>query len=229
MKCIIIEDQPPAQRILQKYITDLGKIELVNTFNNAIQALDYLKTNSVDLIFLDIHLPKLSGIDFLKTLENPPSVILTTAFPDFALESYELNVVDYLLKPFSFARFIKAISKINLHQLDESAPEPIANSIFIKSGHEYNKVLIEDIIMINSDRDYTELHAESGKYLSNNSLKYWEDRLAEYKFIRVHKSYLVNESKITRITAPEVELIDSIRIPIGRAFKKNLDQIISKS
>ncbi len=229
MKCIIVEDQPPAQRILQKYITDIGTIELVNTFTDAIQALDFLKSNSVDLIFLDIHLPKLSGIDFLKTLEHPPSVILTTAFPDFALESYELNVVDYLLKPFSFARFIKAVSKINIPKTDESAPEPVVNSIFIKSGHEYHKVLIEDIIMINSDRDYTELNTSNGKHLSNNSLKYWEDTLSEYRFIRVHKSYLVNENKITRITATEVELINRIQIPIGRAYKKNLDPIISKS
>ncbi len=226
MKCIIVEDQPPAQRILQKYITDIGSIELLATFTDALQAFDYLKTNSVDLIFLDIHLPKLSGIDFLRTLENPPAVILTTAFPDFALESYELSVVDYLLKPFSFARFIKAVSKLDQPKPVESSLETNVNSIYIKSGHEYHKVLIESIIYINSDRDYTEIHTESGKYLSNNSLKHWEDTLSEYKFIRVHKSYLVNEHKITKITATEVELLEKQRIPIGRAYKKNMDRII---
>lgn len=230
MKCIIIEDQPPAQRILQKYIKDIGTIELLNTFTDALQAMDFLRANTVDLIFLDIHLPKLSGIDFLKTLDNPPSVILTTAFPDFALESYELSVVDYLLKPFSFARFIKAVSKLNQTQPSESVTESNvkdnANSIYIKSGHDYHKVLIEDIIKINSDRDYTELHTDSVKYLSSHSLKHWEDILSENKFVRVHKSYLINENKITRITAMEVELINRIHIPIGRAFKKNMDRII---
>lgn len=228
MKCIIVEDQPPAQRILQKYIKDIGTIELMETFNNAIQALDFLRSNSVDLIFLDIHLPKLSGIDFLKTLENPPSIILTTAFPDFALESYELSVVDYLLKPFSFARFIKAVSKLD-HSPQHlgSTQESTANAIYIKSGHEHHKVLIENIIYINSDRDYTELHTESIKYLSSNSLKYWEDTLSDRNFIRVHKSYLVNESKVIKITATEVELINRVNVPVGRAYKSNVDQVIS--
>ncbi|MFT4536542.1 MAG: DNA-binding LytR/AlgR family response regulator [Saprospiraceae bacterium] len=236
MKCIIVEDQPPAQRVLQKYIKDIGTIELLGTFTDALQAIEFLRTTTVDLIFLDIHLPKLSGIDFLKTLGNPPPVILTTAFPDFALESYELNVVDYLLKPFSFARFIKAVSKLKQNQPVESATEPNVkakpnvkaniNSIYIKSGHEYHKVMIEDIISINSDRDYTELHTDTIKYLSSHSLKHWEDTLSECKFVRVHKSYLVNENKITKITSMEVELIDRVHIPIGRAFKKNLDRIL---
>ncbi|MGB5228874.1 MAG: response regulator, partial [Eudoraea sp.] len=112
MNCIIIEDQPPAQRILKKFIEDIGSLQLKGVFSDAIQAMEFLKTNSVDLMFLDIHLPKISGIDFLRTMPNPPFVILTTAFSDYALESYDLNVVDYLLKPFSFQRFVKAVSKI---------------------------------------------------------------------------------------------------------------------
>ena len=112
MNCIIIEDQPPAQRILKKYIKDIGTLTLKGTFSNAIDATTFLKTASVDLIFLDIHLPKISGIDFLKMQQNPPPIILTTAFADYALESYEFSVVDYLLKPFSFQRFVKAVSKV---------------------------------------------------------------------------------------------------------------------
>ena len=110
MNCIIIEDQPPAQRILKKYIEDTGYLKLKGTFSDAIQAIEFLKSETVDLILLDIHLPKISGFDFLRSLSNPPHVILTTAFPNYALESYELNVVDYLLKPFSYPRFMKAIS-----------------------------------------------------------------------------------------------------------------------
>jgi DNA-binding LytR/AlgR family response regulator len=112
MHCIIIEDQPPAQRVLKKFIADMGQMELLGTFTDALQALEFLKANRVDLIFLDIHLPKISGIDFLKTLQTRPHVILTTAFPDYALESYEYDVVDYLLKPFSFERFVQAVAKV---------------------------------------------------------------------------------------------------------------------
>jgi len=140
MKCIIIEDQPPAQRILKKYISDFGNLDLVEIFTDAIQALEYLKIHNVDLIFLDIHLPRLSGMEFLRTLNNPPSVILTTAFPDFALEGYELNVVDYLLKPFSFPRFIKAVNKVSVSESIDEGKGNQNDSIFIKSGHEYVKI-----------------------------------------------------------------------------------------
>ena len=139
MNCIIIEDQPPAQRILKKFIEDIGSLQLKGVFSDAIQAMEFLKTNSVDLMFLDIHLPKISGIDFLRTMPNPPYVILTTAFSDYALESYELNVVDYLLKPFSFQRFVKAVSKIpstnGLKHSEETHSHNPENrkEIFIKS------------------------------------------------------------------------------------------------
>jgi response regulator of citrate/malate metabolism len=114
IRCIIIEDQPPAQRVLKKYISDIGNIVLNGTFADALQAMEFLKTSDIDLIFLDIHLPKISGIDFLKMLSTKPYVILTTAFPDYALESYEYDVTDYLLKPFSFERFVQAVSKVKI-------------------------------------------------------------------------------------------------------------------
>lgn len=227
MKCIIIEDQPPAQRILKKYISDYGLLELIGTFTDAIQGLEFLKTNEVDLIFLDIHLPKISGIDFLKTLDNPPAVILTTAFPEFALESYDLNVVDYLLKPFSFPRFLKAVSKVKQRTIPEPKSEkPKVEPIYIKSGHEYHKVQIEDIILIHSDRDYTELQTESTKYLSNESLKYWEDFLTDHRFIRIHKSYLINEQKILKIRSSAIEMLGSHSAPIGRAYKDNVNRLV---
>lgn len=217
MRCIIIEDQPPAQRILKKYIADYGSLELVNTFTDAIQGIDFLKSNTVDLIFLDIHLPKISGIDFLKTLNNPPAVILTTAFPDFALESYEFDVIDYLLKPFSFPRFIKAVSKVksSTHNKTESRSE----SIFIKSGHEYIKVDLDEILFIKSDKDYTEIVSPNSKLLSNETLKHWEDTLDSEKYIRVHKSYLINKNKIVKLRSTTIDLEDNHEIPIGRAYK----------
>lgn len=228
MKCIIIEDQPPAQRILKRYIHDYGKLELVGTFSDAIQALEFLKNDHVDLMFLDIHLPKLSGIDFLKALDNPPSVILTTAFPDFALESYDLNVVDYLLKPFSFLRFIKAVSKVQERKAKDSTVKNIVEPIYIKSGHEYHKVEIENILFIHSDRDYTEVHTKDNKYLSGESLKYWEEFLAENKFIRVHKSYLINENHIRKVRSSEIEMVSENVLPIGRVYKENVSRFLKK-
>ena len=134
INCIVIEDQLPAQRILKKFIEDVGSLHLVGVYSNAILAIDTLKSSEIDLIFLDIHLPKLSGIDFLKSISNPPKVILTTAFSEYALESYELAVVDYLLKPFSFQRFIKAVSKVTESR---THPTNLNSDIFIKSGYEH--------------------------------------------------------------------------------------------
>ncbi len=226
MRCIIIEDQPPAQRILKKYIADYGSLELIGTFTDAIQALEFLKHDDVDLMFLDVHLPKLSGIDFLKALDNPPAVILTTAFPDFALESYDLNVVDYLLKPFSFLRFIKGVSKIEERKSAEQSSK-VLEPIYIKSGHEYHKVEIDKILYIHSDRDYTELQTSTIKYLSSESLKYWESYLLEHKFVRVHKSYLVNGNEIVKVKSTTLELSDRYIVPIGRVYKDNVNNLLN--
>lgn len=219
MKCIIIEDQPPAQRVLKKYIGDYGRLELVGTFTDAIDGMAFLQGNPVDLVFLDIHLPKLSGIEFLKTYPQAPAVILTTAFATFALESYELDVVDYLLKPFSFARFVKAVSKVPSKPDRTTGNEPETASIFIKSGHEFVKVVLSDILYIQSDNDYTEIFLPDTKLLSSESLKHWEKKLSEFHFIRTHKSYLVNASKITKIRSNHVLLGESNQIPLGRAYK----------
>ncbi|GLR17216.1 LytR/AlgR family response regulator transcription factor [Portibacter lacus] len=226
MKCIIVEDQPPAQRILKKYIADYGMIELVGTFADALQAIEFLKSNTVDLIFLDIHLPKLSGIDFLKTIQNPPSIIMTTAFPDFALESYDFDVVDYLLKPFSFPRFVKAVSKVS--DARNTSNTEHNDSLFIKSGHEYIKVLISDIEFIKSDSDYTEITYNGTRLLSSESLKFWEKELVSHDFLRVHKSYLININKIKKVTSSTVLISDHNEIPIGRAFKEAFSERVLK-
>ena len=225
--CIIIEDQPPAQRILQRYIADTDSLELKATFSDAVKAIQYLKTATVDLIFLDIHLPKISGVEFLKSVPNHPSVILTTAFSDYALESYEYNVVDYLLKPFSFPRFIQAISKLPVIDHEISLVTPLISdssknneAIFIKSGHEYIKVLISDIIYIKSDIDYTEIVTFNKKYLSVNSLKYWEDTLDKNVFTRIHKSYIISISHIVKVAGNLVHFSQGT-VPIGRMYKES--------
>lgn len=228
MYCIIIEDQPPAQRILKKYIEDIGTLELKGVFSDALQAMEFLKKESVDLIFLDIHLPKISGIDFLKAMTNTPHVILTTAFSEYALESYEFAVVDYLLKPFSFQRFVKAITKIPAKETPVAKapvpPEAIKKEIFVKSGYEHIKISIEDILYIKSDSDYTEIYLPDRKHLTSESLRYWLEFLDELQFTRVHKSYIINTAKIQKIAANQVYLEHDNSIPIGRAYKEAFTQ-----
>lgn len=222
--CIIIEDQPPAQRILQKFITDIGILELKGTFANALDAISLLQNEQVDIIFLDIHLPKISGIDFLKTLKNSPQIILTTAFSEYALESYEYNVVDYLLKPFSFQRFVQAVTKCNSllgsARSDTSEHLTSKNPFFlIKSGYDHIKVFSSDILYIKADGDYTEVVTNERTLLSTDSLKNWLDRLHEYDFTQIHKSYILNVLFIKKISSTKVELSNHISLPIGRVYK----------
>ncbi len=222
MKCIIIEDQPPAQRILKKYIADYGSLELVGVFGDALQAMEYLKRNRVDLMFLDIHLPKLSGMDFLKSLQSPPAVILTTAYPDFALESYDLSVVDYLLKPFSFSRFVTAVGKVPDTRSSSKPTRQKSDSIFIKSGYEHVKVHLDDVLFIKADNDYTEIHLGHEKHLSSESLKHWLDDIGSERLIQVHKSYLVNLDKIKKVSSTSIVVDNGLAIPIGRAYKEKV-------
>lgn len=223
--CIIVEDQPPAQRILKSFIEDVKSLELVGTFGEPTAVLDFLKTNSVDLIFLDIHLPKMSGIDLLRIIPNSPHVILTTAFPDYALESYELNVVDYLLKPFSFQRFVQAVAKVPFSRdskdsnSEEESTEGLKNEVFIKTGYDYTKIVISEIEYIKSDADYTEIVIDGKKKISSEPLRHWQELLDLNSFVRIHKSYIVNTSKILKVSGNRVYLENDDILPIGRAYK----------
>ncbi len=232
IRCIIIEDQPPAQRILKKYISQYGNLLLLDTFNDALSAIPFLAKNEVDLIFLDIHLPELSGMDFLKTLKNSPAIILTTAFADYAVESYQFNVVDYLLKPFSYNQFENAVGKYaqssfypdrnEAATLNENYPE----QIFIKSGYEYIKVIVSDIYYIKSDADYTEIYTRDGKYISPEALWFWEENFNPKLFTRIHKSYIINLVKISRVAGNRVILENEVILPIGRTYKDNFMKMI---
>lgn len=224
--CIIIEDQPPAQRILQMYIRNIGNLELKGTFADALTALDFLKNNSIEIIFLDIHLPKISGIDFLKILPTKPKIILTTAFPDYALQSYELDVADYLLKPFSFERFVKAVSKVVYQKENTPLQTPLPKQtaateqfLFVKTGKDYQKIDIAAIQFIKSNGDYTQLFTTNGKHLVSHPLKYWLDKLDATSFCQIHKSYLVNVQHISKVTGNQVCIGDNL-LPIGRTYRE---------
>ena len=223
--CIIVEDQPPAQRVLQKYVRDYGNLILAGTFNDSLSALEFLKTNQVDLVFLDIHLPKLSGIDFLKIVHPRPQVILTTAFSEYALQGYELDVVDYLLKPFSFERFVKAVNKaaqlkhspegVNIPQ-DEEESHVVHQ--FIKSGNEYIRIHLPSIKYVKSDGDYTRVYLEQSQHIISHPLRYWVEILPKEIFCQVHKSFIVNVNAIKKVVGNQV-IIGDLKIPVGRTYK----------
>lgn len=218
MNCLIIEDQLPAQRIIQKYLSDLPSFQLVASFQNAVEALVFLKENQVDLIFLDINLPKVSGINFLKNLSNPPQVIITSAYSEYALEGFELNVVDYLLKPFSFERFLKAISKVKTNLKTNS------ESLFIKSDKEFFQLRVEDIRFIKGDDDFTRVYTKEKLYLDKRTMKLWLEELP-HSFLRIHKSYIVNKDSITRISGQRIFLGDE-GLPIGRTYKEEVMKLV---
>ena len=221
MNCLIIEDQPPAQRILRKYIEDQGSLQLLEVFGDPLKAMAYLQENHVDLIFLDINLPKLSGIAMLKALHQKPQVILTTAYSEYALEGYELDVVDYLLKPFSFERFLKAVSKVRRPQAGtSSAPTPARKEHFIKMGYEHIRISFEDILYLAADGDYCEIYLEGKKHLSSEPLKKWIELLEGWDFFRIHKSYMVNIQQIEKVSGGMLVLRDGSLLPLGRAYKE---------
>lgn len=226
--CIIIEDQRPAQRILQRYIDDIAGLELDGSFSDPLTALDFLREHTVDLIFLDIHLPKLSGMDFLKILPYKPKVILTTAFPEYALEGYEFDVVDYLLKPISFERFLKAVSKVIYpaetprsapEQPEITTPSPEHPYVFVKSDKTIIKLSFDEIIYIKADDVYTWVHTTDKKYFLSYSLKYWLEVLPETEFCRIHKSYIVHLVHIDKIEGNRVFTAEGV-LPVGRHYRQ---------
>ena len=225
MKCIIIEDQAPAQQILQRYISRTEGLTLAMTFGDALEAKAYLNEHPVDLIFLDIQLPRLSGMDFLRSEKGHPLTILTTAYSEFALESYQFNVVDYLLKPFSPERFSQAIDKVKaitaaIKQMSGRDEHPPQQYVYIKSSHDLVKIRTDDIVFIKSDSDYTEVVTGSNKFVTTTALREWMEKLNE-DFKQVHKSYIINTGYLRKISQNRIYLTHDQVIPLGRAFKSD--------
>lgn len=214
MNCIIVEDQLPAQRILQKFISEDNRLILVGVFTNTYDAKLFLNQKNVDLIFLDVHLPKQSGVDFLKTVENLPQVIITSAFDEYAIAGFELNVVDYLLKPFAQSRFETAVNKAIKNKSNEQ-------EIFIKSGYEVLKINVNEIISIMAEANYTEIKLNQKRILSSETLKYWEDTLLHHGLIRIHKSHLINKRHINTVKSTEIIMRDGSHLSVGRVYKES--------
>ncbi len=223
MNCIIIEDEIPAQKILQNFISKVPHLNLLGTFKAAIEANSFLRNNGIDVVFLDVNLPDISGIDFIKTVKNPPSIIMTTAYPDYAVSSFELDtIVDYLVKPFSLERFLKAVNKLTVNVIEVSNLKvDDSNSIFVNVDKTHHKIVLDDIVYVASDRNYITLVTKSQKLSFIDSLKNWAEKLPKDTFIQVHKSFIINSKLVDKISGNEV-FINQNRIPIGRTYKQQL-------
>jgi two-component system LytT family response regulator len=221
IKCIIIEDEPLAVKVLSDYIREVLFLELQETFKDAILATDWMRHNTTDLIFLDIHLPKLKGMSFLKTLTHPPAVIITTAYHQYAVEGFNLSVTDYLLKPFEFERFLIAVNKVkgaNAEKFSLTETPEVKDSIFVNAERKKIKILFSDIVYVESQREYIKIVTTKKEYLSKMSTHEIENMLPPGLFKRVHRSYIVATGKIESYTAELIE-VNGISIPIGRGYR----------
>lgn len=233
IKYLIVDDEPLAHNLIRKFAQELPHLELVQQCYNALEALAFLRQHQVDLIFLDLHMPRLSGFDFLRTLAQPPKVIVTTAHKEFALEGYELNVADYLLKPFSFERFLKAINNAFPAQAPPppAAPEPTPDTatvqrLFVKGDKAYHHLHLPDILFLEAYGSYTKVHLPTGMLLTHAPLSFYLQQLPQTTFLRVHKSFIVATSKIDRIAGNRIYL-GSHEVPIGQTFKQQVMGLLS--
>jgi two-component system LytT family response regulator len=227
IKCIIIEDEPLATKVLSDYISQVPFLELQDTFKNALLAIEFLRDHTTDLIFLDIHLPKLKGMAFLKTLSNPPAVIITTAYHEYAVEGFELNVTDYLLKPFAFERFLIAVNKVKPKEKDVqqgNEAEDKKDFIFLNVQKKKVKILFSDIAYIESQREYIKIVTTKNQYLSKIRTHEIEGLLPDHLFKRIHRSFIVSILKIESYTSEIVE-VNGVPIPIGRDYRGIIEQL----
>jgi two-component system LytT family response regulator len=225
IKCIIIEDEPLAVKVLSDYISQVPFLELTATFKDAILATDYLRSNLTDLIFLDIHLPKLKGMAFLKTLKQPPEVIITTAYHQYALEGYDLSVRDYLLKPFEFERFLVAVNKVR-SEADKQRIESndSRDHIFLTVQKKKVKILFSEIVYVESQREYIKIATTKTEYISKMSTHEIEALLPVQLFKRIHRSFIVSINKIQSYTAEMID-VNGVSLPIGRAYRDVMENL----
>ena len=227
IKCIIIEDEPLAVKVLADYISQVPFLELQKTFKDAILATEFLHNNQTDLIFLDIHLPKLKGMAFLKTLPDPPAVIVTTAYHQYAVEGFNLNVTDYLLKPFEFERFLVAVNKVQTKQRERQELNQNVETkdfIFLNVQKKKVKILFPEILYIESQREYVKIVTAKRTYLSKMSTNQIESLLPSNQFKRIHRSFIISLDKIESYTAETIE-INGVSIPIGRGYKYVIENL----
>ena len=234
IKCLIVDDEPPAREVLKRYVEEMPMLEMMGECANAIQAITLLQQQTIDLIFLDIRMPQLNGTDFLKTIKNPPKIIFTTAYSEYAVEGYELDIIDYLVKPIRFERFVKAVNKAfpvlgNKQSFEESEPVDERKNesfVYFRADRKMIKVLLTDILYIESMKDYVKVITSNNSFITKQSISSVETMLPEKKFIRTHRSFIVSIDKIRSFTNEIIE-IGKTEIPIGKLYRINVMKMIS--
>jgi DNA-binding LytR/AlgR family response regulator len=228
INCLLVDDEPLALEIIASYLAKVSGFSVVAKCKNALEAFEVLQKEKIDLMFLDIQMPQLNGIEFVKTLKKPPKIIFTTAYRDYAIEGFELDAVDYLLKPISFGRLMKAVNKIQrkpeIEPVNSVETIPIISSntepfLYIKMDKRILKVYLDKIIYIESQKDYVRIVTQEKEVITKQKISYLEERLPKDKFLRIHRSYIVPTNRITAFSSSNVE-IDDLELPIGRSYKQ---------
>lgn len=237
IRCLVIDDEEPSREIIQKHISGVDALELAGSCTNAVEALSFLQSNTVDLLFLDIQMPHILGTNFIRTLKNPPKVIFITAYRKYALEGFELDAVDFLLKPISFDRFLKAVNKVlqlnlqgNLPEAEktETSKEVAQPFLYFRSDRKMVKVLFNDILYIEGLRDYIRIFTTSKTIVTKHLLSSLEEMLPADAFLRIHRSYIVSLDKIVSYNAETIEIAKK-ELPIGRLYKHDVTKILNTS
>ena len=229
---IIIDDEPLAHEIIEEFCSMLPHVQLEKNCYNAMEAMQFLNENTIDFMFLDINMPKLKGLDFLKTLTNPPKTIITTAYKEHALEGFELNVVDYILKPFSFDRLVKAVNKVSETQTTKTIIKEVSSSgdsstrFFVKGDKKHHQIDLNNLLYIEAYGNYTKLFLKDEMIVSHEKISHYEDLLNASNFLRVHKSFIVAINKIKFIEGNRI-LINEHKIPIGQTYKSRINKLYS--
>jgi len=236
IRCLIVDDEPPAIQLLEKYAGMIDQLKVVGSSQSAVKAFDMLKTIEVDLLFLDIRMPVLNGIDFIKALKNPPSVILTTAYREYALDGYDLDIVDYLLKPIAFDRFLKAVDRFrerNASVPNSSTNQPTPTNstpsghIFFNVNKTHHKVMIDDILYIESLKDYVRIHTSDDRLVVKGNLGTTMKLLPESKFLRIHRSFAIGLGHVKSYNQSEVQVAEE-KLPIGVSYREEVTRMLGR-
>ena len=233
IKCLIIDDEPLAINVIKNYLNDINDIVIVDTFSNAIDAINYLKNNHIDLIFLDINMPVFDGLSFIKSLEIKPLIVITTAYKEYAAETYELDVTDYLVKPISFPRFMKSVNKV-FSNIEKNKKINTVNKskrafIFLRiNKKKLQKVFLDEILVVESLKDYLKISTSTERFIIHQTLSSFTDELPRDKFIRIHRSFTISIDKVESIEGNSIE-IDGVRYVIGRTYIDSVKKILTNT
>ncbi|MFC2152444.1 LytR/AlgR family response regulator transcription factor [Bacteroidota bacterium] len=233
-KCIIVDDEPLAIEVIENHLSKFEDFEIIAKCNNAVAAFEIIRKKNVDLIFLDIQMPKITGVDFLKSLKHPPKVIFTTAYREYAIDAFELDVVDYLLKPISFERFLQSVNKFyevsgrdltifNSQENQSNFTEPYT---YIKADKKMYKVYLKDIIYIEALKDYAKIICEKKSLITKHPISAFEEKLPSNLFIRIHRSFIISTAKIEAFNSTEIDIADR-QLPIGRSYKNQVLKVLN--